>query len=78
MKLTERQESVLNEAGKLLVSADFVDIADGKLTQDGRGAMWNILLQKFEKEILKAAADVIATREAAELLRNAKQVIANS
>lgn len=78
INLSERQEAMLNEAGKLLVKAGYVNLGDGLLSKEGRSAMWKILLEKFEKEILKAATESIAKDQSAELLRNAKNIIANS
>jgi len=63
LKLTDRQLELLSPEARLLVTAEFINIGEGTLTEAGRGVMWLILTQKYQKEFLAVALRVIEEEE---------------
>jgi len=64
MSIAARLKYILTgDAGKLC-DAGFINSCDGTLTNDGRSALWLIVMQKYNAEFVKAAEAVLAEREA--------------
>lgn len=64
MKITTRLATIFNPTARKLIEAGFVDPCDGKLTKDGRGAMWSILVELHKDALVKLAEEAIAENEA--------------
>jgi len=78
IKLTDRQKALLTAEAIVRIEAGYIDMADGKLTEAGRGAMWAILTEAYAKELTASAKAVLNDTQAKANLAKAKEIIANS